>query len=350
MRLAWLIVPAVLAVPAAVAGTVKLLPSNLEMPDRIGPLVYDGKPNTWPDKRLGTAYEFHAAGMKLDVYVYDAGITDIPDGASSQSVCAEFEQAKMGVMQGGYRDLVLKREQLARMGTAQEPPFAREAVYEAVMQDVPIVSYVWITGASGNFIKLRFSASQKLRDELDEARRAVLTTMGEAIGPHLAPAPAPAPAPPPAAAPPAEAKEKSETSIVINGSGMDDMVFGMLYLSSVAALADEEPALRPPCGGPVELPFEAEVGAHQSALAFAEGDSSGSKFSKKLVEVAKAGYLEEFVWTHRHRDSWGDTPPAGLDIEPFRKWAKKNLRRLEVPTFGYVEYKEPKALPVEPLP
>jgi hypothetical protein len=131
---------------------------------------------------------------------------------------------------------------------------------------------------------------------------------------------------------------------------VEDMVVGMLYLSSVAALADEEPALRPPCAGPVELPFAAEVGAHQSVLALAEGDSNGSKFTKKLVEVAKAGYLEEFVWFYRHRDSWGDTPPAGLEVEPFRKWAKKNLRRLEVPTFGYVEYKEAKALPVEPLP
>jgi hypothetical protein len=344
MKLYWSIVTVALATLPAMADTVKLLPTDLEMPDRIGPLTYVGKPHTWPDKRLGSAYEFHAAGMKLDVYVYDAGVTDIPDGARSQAVCLEFEQAKRGVEQGGFQGVVLKREQLARMGPGQELPLTREAVYEATMQDVQVVSYVWITGVSKHFVKLRFSAKQELRDELADARSAVLSTLGDSIRPHLSPE-----APAPVAAPAADAKAKSETSIVINGGGLDDMMLGMLYLSSVAAIADEAAQPRPPCGGPVELPFEGEVRAYQSALAIADGDSGDSKFSKKLVEVAKAGYLEEFVWTHRHRDSWGDAAPGGLELDSFRRWAKKHLKRLQVPTFGYVEYKEPKALPLEPV-
>jgi len=330
---------------AAHAGPVKLLPSNLEMPDHIGPLTYDGKPNSWPDKRLGTAYSFQANRMKLDVYIYDAGVPDIPDGAGSQATCQEFEQAKLGVMQGGYKDVVLKGQQLARMGPTQDPPLSREAVYYAEIYEAPAVSYVWITGASKYFIKLRFSAARDLGAELDEARQAILFTMGEAIRPHLGPPPPP-PAP---AASGEEGKKKSDTSIVINGSGLDDMTLGLIYLSTVGAIADNAPQLRPACGGPVELPFESEVSAYQAALTVAGGDAGGSTFSKKLGDIAKANYLDEFVWTYRHRDSWGDTPPASLELDAFRHWSKKNLKRFKVPTFGYVQYEDPIALPIEPL-
>ena len=36
--------------------------------------------------------------MALDVYVYDAGIADLPDGAASRAVCEQFEAAKSGVL------------------------------------------------------------------------------------------------------------------------------------------------------------------------------------------------------------------------------------------------------------
>lgn len=330
------------------AEPLKLLPSELEMPDHIGPLTYTGKPNTWPDKRLGTAYAFEANGMKLDVYVYDAGVTDIPEGADSRAVCEEFEQAKLGVTHAGYKNTRLKSEQLARTGPTQERPLMREAVYEADIYDTPAVSYVWITGASKNFIKLRFSAARSFGDELVDARRAVLSTMGDAIRPHLGPAPA-APAATANDAKPDDSKKKGGASIVVNGSGLEDMTLGFIYLGAVAAAADKTPELRPACGGPVDLPFADEVGAYQAAVAFSEGDSGGSTYSKKLDAMSKAGYLEEFVWTYLHHDSWGNTPPDGLDLDAFRGWAKKNLKRLKIPTFGYVEYQEPVALPVEPL-
>jgi hypothetical protein len=336
MNARWFCLAALAMAPFAAADTVKLLPSALEMPDRIGPLTYTGKPNSWPDKRLGSAYSFSTPGMALDVYVYDGGIADIPDGAASRAVCEQFEEAKSGVLQGGYRNVVLKREQLARMGPTLDPPLMREAVFEATMKEVPSVSYVWITGASKNFIKMRFSANAQLRDELEDARRAVLTALGDAIRPHLAPV---APA----------GEKKSASSIVVNGSAVDDMMLGILYLGTISTLADETPELQPPCGGPVVLHYEGEVGAYQAALAFADGDAGGSKFAKRLQEIAKAGYLEEFVWTYRHQDSWGDAPPAGLELDAFKKWGKKHLKRFRAPIFGYVEFNEPKPLPIEPL-
>jgi hypothetical protein len=336
----WWILAALAFSPLATAQSVMLLPSPLEMPDRIGPLHYTGKPSTWPDKRLGIAYSFNTPGMVLDVYVYDAGETDIPDGPASRAVCTEFENAKLGVLAGGYQDLSLKREQLARMGPTQEPPLAREAVFEAVMKEVPSVSYVWITGAANHFIKLRFSANAKLRDELADARRAVLTTLGDAIRPHLKP---PAPANDDAG------KKPAGTVIAVNLEDGDVKEIGFIYLMAVSSLAENSPDSLPPCGGTIFPNYDVELGAFRSALAMAAEESGGSKFAKQLAATAEAGYLEEFVWTYRHLDFWGDSPPAGLELDQFRTWSRKHLKRLKVPHFGHVEVTEPRALAVEPV-
>jgi len=323
---------------AAAAETVRLLPSSLEMPTHVGPLYYQGEPKSWPDKRMGTAYSFGAPGLKLDVYIYDAGITDIPDGPDSQAVCEQFEQAKYDIQRAGYRDIVLKREQLARMGPNQDPPLSREAVYEAVINDTPTVSYLWITGVSRNFVKLRFSASAQYRDELDEARRVVLTTMGDAIRPHLTQVPV-APV----------SKPESGTRIVINSSNVDDLEFGMLYLAGVAGLADKHPEARPPCGGPLTPSFDGELEAFSTAAGMSEAGLGGSAFGKRIFDVQKAGFLDEFVWIYRHQEFWGDESPATLELAAFQKWRKKHLKHFKVPQFGYVEGAATRTLPVEPV-
>jgi hypothetical protein len=339
MKAKYLILPVLILAQAAAADAVKLLPSPLEMPDRIGPLRYLGEPKSWPDKRLGFAYPFQAQGMKLDVYIYDGGITGIPDGAGSQTVCHEFEEAKSGVRQGGYRDLALKREQLARTGPTQDPPLMREAVYEAVMNDMPVVSYVWITAVSNHFIKLRFSASTGLRDELEDARHAILQTLGDVIRPHLAPVAAPA----------ADAKDdQKQTSIVVNPGATDDMQVGFAYLLSLTAATTDHPELNPPCGGRLEPGYATELQAFQMAAKIvSEAGAKKSKLGAKLREISHAGFLEEFVWQFRHRDFWGESPPADLELGEFKRWSRKNLKRFSVPEFGYVDVKHPRDLPIE---
>src|SRR5687767_2404817 len=106
---------------AVVAGarpqeTVKLLPTQIELPARLGPLVYGGKPHKFDDPRLGVGYNYQADGARLTVYVYDSGIPDIADGADSIPVCNEFEIAKQGVLQRPeLENPVLKSEYLVRL-------------------------------------------------------------------------------------------------------------------------------------------------------------------------------------------------------------------------------------------
>src|SRR5262245_12998423 len=101
---------------AGVAGaaddTVKLAPTSIEMPKRIGPLVQTGEPYRFEPAALGYGYQYDGAGLRLTVYVYDMGYTDIPDGADTVPACMQFEEAKAEIGQAGYGHPTLKTEQL----------------------------------------------------------------------------------------------------------------------------------------------------------------------------------------------------------------------------------------------
>ena len=73
------VVLAVRVASAAPLGdnTVRLAPSQLKLPQNIGPLRFSGQ-NRFSDRRLGRSFSFNASGISLSVYVYDYGIEGIP--------------------------------------------------------------------------------------------------------------------------------------------------------------------------------------------------------------------------------------------------------------------------------
>ena len=336
MKKLWLCLSAIAVVNFAAAGTVKLAPGPFEMTDRIGPMKLEGEPHKYQDPRLGQSYQYYGGGLSLTVYVFDAGFTDVPDGGDSIPTCQAFEAAKQDLAHAGYANVTLKSEQLARLDGAADFPLMREALYEYVREGHPTLSYVWITGAAKQFVKLRFSVDPKLRDELLDARRAILEAVGEAIKPHLAPL---------------DPKAREQTThVVINSAGdTDEKGLALMYLMSIAASVDKNPGVAPICGGQLVPDFAGEVHAFGDVLTVAK-ESGATKFSKRLGEIASAGFLEEFVWTYRHRAEWGATLPAGLDLQEFNGWRKKKLKRFKVPDFGYVEVSHPRPMTVEPAP
>jgi hypothetical protein len=302
------------------------------MPRRLGPLFHDGKPHAFPEPALGVAYQYSADGLSLTIYVYDAGIKDIADGANTVATCEQFEEAKQGVIQARYPKTVLTTEQLVRLAPPDEQPQAREAVFEFEIEKRPAYSYVWVTGVAKHFIKLRFSVAADLRDEVPEARRAILTALGDAVKPHLAPA---APV------------RKDETSIAINSlaGSEDDMAAGMMYLMFLSAAAEEAPQIAPPCGGFLVPTYETELSLFRALLEM-EADAN-TAFGKNLAKIEQAGFLEEFIWTDRHLEPWGEQSPEGLTLSDYRQWRKKNLKKFKVPDFGRVSVDKVRPLPVE---
>lgn len=317
------------------AEPVRLLPGPFELPERIGPMRYDGKAHKYEDARLGASYQYLGGGLSLTVYVYDLGAENIPDGGDTRLACEAFEGAKGDVMHAGYQGMVVKSEQLARLDPAADTPTAREAVFEYTRADRPTVSYLWLTGASKEFVKLRFSVDDEYRDELIEARRTVLNALGEALKPHLGPA--------------ASAEGSRKAAINVNATDDPDEVgTALMYALSLGADTDVHPELLPLCGGELVPDYAHELQAFQNLLTIAKESDKRTKFTRRLDEIAGAGFLDEFVWTERHQDSWCARPPDDLELAAFETWRRKHLKRFALPDFGHVRYDMPRPLPLEP--
>ena len=318
----------------AAEDPVQLLPSPLVLPKRIGPMVLVGEPHKYDDPRLGVSYQYGGEGLSLTVYVYDAGETDLPDGADTMPSCREFEVAKQGVEQN-YQKVALKSEYLAKLNPPDLLPQIREALYEYERDAQPTISFIWVTTVAKHFVKLRMSMASRLRDEVPDARRAVLSTLGEAIKPHLSPVD-------PKAEPPG-------TALNVNGLGSPrvDTASGLMYVVLLAAVVEESPELAPVCGGDFVPSYDAELGVYRGMVTI-DGEGASTKSGKQLAQVEKAGFLDEFVWVELHRESWGTAPPAGLTLAEYQSWRKKNLKRFKAPNFGSVVVQHPRPLPPEP--
>jgi hypothetical protein len=315
------------------AGVVELLPSPLVMPKRIGPMVLRGEPHHYEDPKLGVSYQYGGDGLSLTVYVYNAGNKELADGADTVPVCREFELAKQGVTQA-YQKTELKAEQLALLLPPEPWPLMREAIYEYEREAHPTISFVWITAAANHFVKLRLSMDPRLRDEVLDARRAVLSIVGEAIKPHLAPAD------------PAAKRPENSLGINLNGGSGDGIQAGILYLGLLNTLVEQSPELAPVCGGEVVPDLDTEVGVYRGVLSL-DDDLARSRFGRTLATIDKAGFLEEFLWAERHREAWGPTPPANLTLPAYHDWRKKKLKRFNPPDFGTVTMGQPRPLPRE---
>jgi hypothetical protein len=283
---------------------------------------------------MGVSYQYGMPGASLTVYVYDAEVKDLADGADTVPSCVEFEVAKQGVLQS-YKEVKLISQYMVRLLPPEVAPQMREARYEMLREGNPVVSYVWVTTVAGQFIKLRFTLDQHLRDEAIDARRAILSTFGTAIKPHLAPVDPDA--------------KKPGTSIGFNMGVLNDDIgpAGIMYPMLLSSVAEKDPALLPLCGGELVPNFETEVGLYRAL--FVDGtDGRKTKIGGQIAKADEAGFLEELVWTELHRDNWGDSSPDGLTLSKYKAWKKKNLKGFRPPSFGTVNFNYPRPLPPEP--
>jgi hypothetical protein len=332
-----------LTITASAAGaeaTLQLLPSPLTLPTRIGPMQYTGTPHEYEDPRLGVSYQYDGDGLSLTVYAYDAGESGLTDGADTPSTCREFEISKAGVVQA-YQNAQLKIEQRVRLIPPNDLPQMREAQFEYEREGNPTISFIWITTAAKHFVKLRWSMSPRLRDELPEARRAVLAVMGEAIEPYLAPVD-------PKAEAPGDSVAFNIESLLAADSD-EAMEASLWYMTLLNAVADKSPELAPVCGGEFVPSLETELGIYRGMFARGQ-DLARTKLGKVMRKIDKAGFLEEYLWVDRHREAWGAEPPNGLTLPEYATWREKKLKRFKAPDFGTVTIDQPRALPLEPMP
>jgi hypothetical protein len=320
---------------AAAEDTVKLLPTAIEFPRVVGPLSMVGERHVFPRPGSGAYQEFRGDGWLLFIYTYDADNKELPDGADSTPACIQFEDAKRGFLESfTYQNAVLKRESLVPLMPPAPLPQVREAAIEAEMNGKHALVYVWLTTASKQLLKLQLMTKESNRDRVPEVRRLVLGALGKAIAPHLAPVD-------PDTKPP-------QNAINVNGLGAadDEMQFGFIYLSTLSVIIDKQPERGPVCGGVYEPRFEEDLAAYQMAVQTSDASTLRSSALKSMVAAEKAGFLDELVWTHLKRESWGTVTPAALDLAAFEPWRKKNLKRFKFNAFGSVVAGKPRPLPV----
>jgi hypothetical protein len=314
--------------------SITLAPSLLEMPMRIGPMVAEEQPHRYPDTELGVSYQYHAPGLSLTIYIYDGGVEQIPDGTESIPVCQQFEIAKQNIRQS-VRNARLTSEHLVRLLPPADLPLMREAVFEGEHDTRPLVTFVWITALNGHFIKLRFTSAADLRDELPDARRAVLSALGAAIEPYLK-------------SKPMDVGEPGGVEISLHPGKESEVGDALLYNLALTAELTRQPQIGPVCGGIVVPTLDAEVAVFRRA--FGSGaDTRESDFAKDIGKIDAAGFLAEYLWLERYRAAWGATPPATLKLKEFARWKRVHLRRVNLPALGTVEWKYPRPLPLEPV-
>lgn len=134
---------------------------NVTFPDKVGALTFGDK-KEFPKKELGVNIRYQGNGPVVgSIYIYNAGLSDIPTGVGSPIIHKHFAQVIGEVKQLAAMGQV-KAVNLAGAGSTISsfkgcgPQFMWRA-YELDMGDKVLSSYTYLTGLNNNFVKLRMS-------------------------------------------------------------------------------------------------------------------------------------------------------------------------------------------------
>ncbi len=318
-------------------NTVRLAPSQLKLPQNIGPLRYNGE-SRFSDRRLGRSFGYNASGISLSIYVYDYGMNAIPDGPDSVPLCEQFESAKREIEQGGnYDNVTLKSEVSRRMTEAEGSPVTREALYEFDRRGVHAVSVLWLTAVDGYFVKLRLSLRHEVADELEEARIQILAAMSDAIQNRER------------RAPPAETAPVQDASIEVDSHyDADTAALWLAYAVELVSYSRQHPESRPACGGRFVPGYAAELSARRAVLAGYRARDAALRTSRYFDDLAKlddAGFFEEYVWQFLRNERLDVTPPTELQIAAFEEFRLRELAAHVVQSGARVRIHTVRALP-----
>jgi hypothetical protein len=320
-------------------NTVKLLPSKLRLMQNIGPLRYSGT-NRYSDRRLGRSFSYGVSGISLTIYVYDYGLSHIPDGPDSVHACEQFERARREIEEGeNYQNVVLRGQSTRRMTLGADTPLVREAHYELDRNGIHAVSMLWLTAADGYFVKLRLSLRGEVADELEDARQQILGELAAAIAMR------------PARRANAGAAPQPDTGIEIDpGNDPAEAQLWVVYATELLKAARESPGAMPACGGPLLPTCATELTARGAALReYLARDSRPAGYFAELASVEAGGLLEEYVW-HYLRSAKDKSPPAELDLAAFELFRQRELAAHVVRTGARVRVNAVQALPLNPAP
>jgi hypothetical protein len=138
---------------------------GLTIPDRVAglprqaPVDYETK-----NPGLGHSVQFVRPGWRIDVYIYDARQTAIPDDPRSEAVKGQLEEARRNIFQmqqrGDYSDVEVRSDYaIERNGMTRFICSALTYHHNRANDDVD--SYACVSAWNNKFIKIRMTTSRR---------------------------------------------------------------------------------------------------------------------------------------------------------------------------------------------
>jgi hypothetical protein len=299
------------AVPASAASIQHA--AALALPGAIGVLDYMGE-RSRSDARPGASYSYRAAGLALDVDVFDYGAGRLPDGSASSLVQSELSRLERSLAATAGAQLL--RTDTVTLGDAT-PIEAQEAVFARGGAGFDGTSYLWITAHGGHLYEMRLDVRAGFEDDGHVSRSESLAALGEAIAHPPAPATAAGP-------------QLGVAILWDPSTPARERKLWTAYLYTRAAQVAQDSEDRPlPVGEPVAT-FDGEVRARLVAVSLfrqLEQEDPGftSAYFADLERVQAAGFLREYVWRYLRQPSWTQQPD-GLRLTEFDAWRTAHLR------------------------
>ena len=130
------------------------------------------------DPRMGFFATYRADEIYLDIFVYNYGIENIPDGISSDVLIKHYAETKKIIRQfGADHAASLIGETQTSFGPGQIPVL--EAIHVLKFDDEPMLSFTFLTARYGDFIKVRLSLPRQQLSQSDEIVAAMKESLGD---------------------------------------------------------------------------------------------------------------------------------------------------------------------------
>jgi hypothetical protein len=305
--------------PVAAAG--------LKLPDYIGVLDYMGE-RSRTDARAGKSYSYRAAGLALDIDLYNYPPEQLPDGVDSPVLQRQYVQALNAARAAAFdRHAKLLQEDIAPLGS--DGSFkALEAVLQLRKPGFSGRTYLWVAAIHGQLLEMRLDVKNGFEDDGHVSRSEVLAALGDTLAHPVA-----------GAAQMAAAPHRNVTILWDTTTPKAERELWMGYLYTRAAQAAKESDDRTLELGEREASFDEEVRARRVAVNLyrsmvRKDPDFHSPYFTDLERVDGAGFLREYVWHYLRSSSW--PPPQGLSLHAFDDWRATHLPTHRPVTHGRI--------------
>ncbi|MHC4118411.1 MAG: hypothetical protein ACYSWO_12995 [Planctomycetota bacterium] len=278
----------------------------------------------------GYCVRYQGRRLKADIYIYDGGLNNIPNGCGNELVkgqASSIGQMLKVMQQKGLYGQVKSLDSGVRpqQGPIRfawnkyqllQPAGAKDG-YTGILH-----SESFVTGFGGKFVKIRLTYN---KENSPEGKKTSELLTGQIV--RLLKA----------AATPAEGEQRCFALRTDGSLPEKRFAFWLGYLVARQAYILKNEDQYDMLFGVIVPGFEEELEARSSlAQIWKEiGDKGEDKYLSDLELVHDAGFMREYVWTYLKRASWNE--PENLRMEDFKSWQKANLKEHKAETYGSIK-------------